>query len=59
VRVGHRISAPINTVDTAATALWALGYPAPPGLVGRPVTEAFEAGFHPPPAATTTVLAHP
>ena len=42
VRPGHRIVAPISTVDTAATALWALGYPAPPGLVGRPVLEAFE-----------------
>jgi hypothetical protein len=43
VRAGHRIVAPISTVDTAATALWALGYPMPPGLVGRPVLEAFEA----------------
>jgi predicted AlkP superfamily pyrophosphatase or phosphodiesterase len=42
VRAGHKIDAPISTVDTAATALWALGYPAPPGLVGRPVLEAFE-----------------
>jgi arylsulfatase A-like enzyme len=42
VRAGHRIAAPISTVDTAATALWVLGYPAPPGLQGRPVLEAFE-----------------
>src|SRR5579872_2064408 len=42
VRSGHRIHAPISTVDTAATALWALGYPNPPGLQGRPVLEAFE-----------------
>jgi hypothetical protein len=42
VRPGHKILAPISTVDTAATALWALGYPYPPGIVGRPVTEAFE-----------------
>jgi hypothetical protein len=42
VRAGHRIEAPISTVDTAATALWVLGYPATPGAVGRPVTEAFE-----------------
>ncbi|HXI59622.1 MAG TPA: alkaline phosphatase, partial [Polyangia bacterium] len=42
VRIGHRIAAPISTVDTAATALWALGYPNPPGLQGRPVLEAFE-----------------
>jgi predicted AlkP superfamily pyrophosphatase or phosphodiesterase len=41
VRAGHRILAPIGTVDTAATALWVLGYPPPPGLVGRPVKEAF------------------
>jgi arylsulfatase A-like enzyme len=42
VRPGHKIIAPISTVDTAATALWALGYPYPPGLIGRPVLEAFE-----------------
>jgi hypothetical protein len=42
VRAGHRIESPISTVDTAATALWVLGYPATPGAVGRPVTEAFE-----------------
>jgi arylsulfatase A-like enzyme len=47
VRAGHRITAPISTVDTAATALWALGYPPPPGLVGRPVTEAFLDGAKP------------
>lgn len=43
VRPGHRIHAPISTVDTAATALWVLGYPNPPGLQGHPVLEAFEA----------------
>lgn len=42
VRAGHRIESPISTVDTAATALWVLGYPATPGAVGRPVYEAFE-----------------
>jgi predicted AlkP superfamily pyrophosphatase or phosphodiesterase len=42
VRVGHRIVTPISTLDTAATALWALGYPPPPGLQGHPVFEAFE-----------------
>jgi predicted AlkP superfamily pyrophosphatase or phosphodiesterase len=41
VRRGHRIEAAINTVDTAATALWALGYPAPADIEGRPVMEAF------------------
>jgi predicted AlkP superfamily pyrophosphatase or phosphodiesterase len=42
VRPGHQIQSEISTVDTAATALWALGYPATPGAVGRPVLEAFE-----------------
>jgi hypothetical protein len=42
IRPGHRIQANISTVDTAATALWVLGYPAPPGMIGKPVTEAFE-----------------
>jgi hypothetical protein len=42
VRVGHKIESPIITLDTAATALWALGYPNPPGLQGKPVLEAFE-----------------
>jgi predicted AlkP superfamily pyrophosphatase or phosphodiesterase len=42
VKPGHEIEAPIITVDTAATALWALGYPAPPGLQGKPVLDAFE-----------------
>jgi predicted AlkP superfamily pyrophosphatase or phosphodiesterase len=41
VRQGHRILAPISTMDTAATALWALGYAAPPEIEGRPVREAF------------------
>ena len=48
VRAGHRIIAPISTVDTAATALWALGYPSPPGLIGRPVKEAFKEAFNEP-----------
>jgi hypothetical protein len=30
-------------MDTAATALWLLGIPVPPGLDGRPVVAAFEA----------------
>ena len=42
IRPGHRIKANISTVDTAATALWVLGYPPPPGMIGRPVLEAFE-----------------
>jgi predicted AlkP superfamily pyrophosphatase or phosphodiesterase len=42
VRVGHKIESPIITLDTAATALWALGLPAPRGLQGKPVLEAFD-----------------
>jgi predicted AlkP superfamily pyrophosphatase or phosphodiesterase len=41
VRPGHQIRAPVTTFDTAATALWALGHEPPPGLVGRPIVEAF------------------
>jgi hypothetical protein len=41
VRAGHRITSPVSTLDTAATALWALGYAPSPGGAGRPVTEAF------------------
>lgn len=41
VRPGHRITGPVSTVDTAATALWALGYAGTPGAQGRPVREAF------------------
>ncbi len=41
VRRGHRIASPISTMDTAATVLWALGYPAPANIEGRPVAEAF------------------
>jgi len=49
IRAGHRIESEISTVDTAATALWVLGYPAPPGMIGKPVREAFE----PDPPATS------
>jgi len=35
-------------VDTAATALWALGYPAPADIEGRPVLEAFSDEASPP-----------
>jgi len=48
IRAGHQIEAEINTTDTAATALWVLGFPAPKGMVGKPVIEAFEPD---PPAA--------
>jgi hypothetical protein len=42
VRPGHHIDGPVSTFDTAATALWALGYPSPAGGTGHPVKEAFE-----------------
>ncbi len=42
VRQGHKIESPIITLDTAATTLWALGYPYPPGIQGKPVLDAFE-----------------
>jgi predicted AlkP superfamily pyrophosphatase or phosphodiesterase len=45
IKPGHRIDVPIITVDTAATALWALGYPAPPDMKGKPVLDAFETSF--------------
>lgn len=37
----HEIEAPINTTDTAATALWALGLPRPISMEGHPIEEAF------------------
>jgi arylsulfatase A-like enzyme len=43
VRRGWHIRGAVSTLDTAATALWALGYPPPEGLAGRPVHEAFAA----------------
>lgn len=43
VRQGTKLTSEIVTTDTAATALWALGYPSPPGLQGHPVMEAFDA----------------
>lgn len=36
------LTQPIHTVDTAATVLWLLGMPLPPGMEGKPVKEAFE-----------------
>jgi hypothetical protein len=42
IRPGHQIEADISTTDTAATALWVLGHPAPAGMIGKPVREAFE-----------------
>lgn len=42
VKRGFRIIAPVNTCDTAATALWLLGVPVPKDWEGKPVTSAFE-----------------
>ena len=42
VKRGFTITEPVNTCDTAATALWLLNVPCPPSLDGHPVTSAFE-----------------
>jgi len=42
VRPNHRLHTAVNTMDTAATVLWALGYQPPKNIEGRPVLEAFE-----------------
>lgn len=42
VRPGE-ITAPVSTMDSAATALWLLGVPRPENWVGRPVESAFAA----------------
>ena len=44
VRPNHRLHTNVSTMDTAATALWALGYKPPKDIEGRPVVEAFEDG---------------
>lgn len=41
VRPHCTITAPVNTCDTAATALWLLDVPRPDSLDGKPVTTAF------------------
>ena len=41
---GHRLSAPVQTTDTAATAAWVLGIDLPAGVRGEAVTEAFAPG---------------
>jgi predicted AlkP superfamily pyrophosphatase or phosphodiesterase len=53
VRQGHKITTPISTVDTAATALWALGYPNTPGAIGHPVMDAFDPATLPSAAGAT------
>ncbi|MBW3625911.1 MAG: alkaline phosphatase family protein [Armatimonadetes bacterium] len=45
VRPNHRITRPVSTTDTAATALWLLDIPRPPSFDGKPVTHAFQAQF--------------
>ena len=42
VKKDFKITAPVNTCDTAATALWLLGVPPMTVLTGKPVTSAFE-----------------
>ncbi|MSP59789.1 MAG: hypothetical protein EXR72_05500 [Myxococcales bacterium] len=41
VREGYRIQGPVSTLDTAATALYALGLPIASGLAGKPLKEIF------------------
>lgn len=41
VRPGHKILGDVSTLDTAATALWALGHAPTAQMPGRPVKEAF------------------
>lgn len=42
VKKNFKLTAPVSTCDTAATALWLLGRPVPAEFDGKPVTEAFE-----------------
>jgi predicted AlkP superfamily pyrophosphatase or phosphodiesterase len=41
VKRGFNITAPVNTCDTAATALWLLRVPLPANMDGKPVASAF------------------
>lgn len=41
VKPATKITAPVTTYDSAATALWLLGLPIPAGWDGKPVTSAF------------------
>lgn len=45
VRPGYKIQGAVSTLDTAATALWALGHPVPSSLPGHPIKEAFKEAF--------------
>ena len=42
VKDGHRIESPVDTYDTAATVLYALGASPPHGWIAKPIVEAFE-----------------
>jgi arylsulfatase A-like enzyme len=42
VSPAHKISAPVTTYDTAATALWLLSLPIPADWDGKPVKSAFQ-----------------
>ena len=42
VKKGFKLTTPVSTCDTAATALWLLGLPIPAEFDGKPATEAFE-----------------
>jgi arylsulfatase A-like enzyme len=42
-----RFARPVNTIDTAATVLSALGVALPPGMHGQPVFEAFSSALGP------------
>jgi arylsulfatase A-like enzyme len=42
VKKGFKITAPVTTYDTAATALWLLDVPLPAEFDGKPVVSAFE-----------------
>ena len=37
----RELTAPVNTMDSAATALWLLDIPRPNNWIGRPVESAF------------------
>lgn len=41
VRSGHALTVPVNTCDTAATALWLLNVPPPVAMDGKPIRSAF------------------
>lgn len=47
VRSNHLILKAINTMDTAATAMWLLGVPYPKYWTGVPIYEAFKINLHP------------